>query len=116
MSPADVAYLDMKFDADSPLGLTWAKGVTTLQDAYGWEPTTIIDGVDEQRILGVEAPLWSETARDLGDIEQLAFPRIGAIAEIAWSPASTRDQAGFEARTAASIPRWTAAGIAVPAH
>ncbi len=114
MSPADVAYLDMKFDADSRLGLTWAKGVTTLHDAYEWEPATIIDGVDEQRILGVEAPLWSETARDLGDIEQLAFPRIGAIAEIAWSPAAAHDWSGFEQRTAAMIPRWKNAGINVP--
>ncbi|WP_052226283.1 family 20 glycosylhydrolase [Microbacterium mangrovi] len=114
MSPADVAYLDMKFDADSPLGLTWAKGVTTMQDAYGWEPTAILDGVDPDRILGVEAPLWSETARDLADIEQLAFPRIGAIAEIAWSPAGAHDAAGFEARTAALISRWKAAGIRIP--
>ena len=114
MSPADVAYLDMKFDADSRLGLTWARGVTTLHDAYGWEPTAILDGVGDEQILGVEAPMWAETVRDLSDIEQLAFPRIGAIAEIAWSPAARRDWAGFEARTAAAIPRWKAAGISVP--
>ncbi|HKT58312.1 MAG TPA: family 20 glycosylhydrolase [Microbacterium sp.] len=114
LSPADVAYLDMKFDALSPLGLVWAKGVTTLRDAYDWEPTAILDGVGEQQILGIEAPLWSETARDLGDLEQLAFPRIGAIAEIAWSPAAAHDWDSFAARIAGLVPRWRSAGIRIP--
>ena len=114
LSPADAIYLDMKFDADSPLGLLWANGVTTLQDAYDWEPSAVLDGVDERQILGIEAPLWGETTRDLADIEQLAFPRIAAAAEIAWSDAASRDWPSFEARVGGLIPRWRAAGIRVP--
>lgn len=59
LSPADAIYLDMKFDADSPLGLTWARGVTTARRAYEWDPAEVVDGVADEQILGVEAPLWT---------------------------------------------------------
>ena len=81
LSPADVAYLDMKY-VDDPqnalghtLGLDWAKGPTTLDEAYLWEPSSIIPGVDERDILGVEAPIWTETLASISDVEFMAFPR-----------------------------------------
>jgi len=114
LSPADAIYLDMKFDADAPLGLTWA-GVTRVRRAYEWDPATVIEGVTDAGILGVEAPLWSETARSLADIDALAFPRIAAAAEAAWSPAlgtsPLRTWDSFAARVGALGPLWTSQGI-----
>ena len=86
LSPADVAYLDIKYDAATELGLDWAKGPTSLDDAAAWEPTEIIPGIGEAEILGIEAPVWTETLVTIDDVELLAFPRLAAIAEIAWSP------------------------------
>jgi len=115
LSPADAIYLDMKFDAASPLGLTWARGVTSVQRAYDWDPAAVIDGVTDADILGVEAPLWTETVRDLDDIDALAFPRIAAAAEAAWSPAAgsiaERAWPSFRARVGALGPLWRRAGI-----
>lgn len=115
LSPADAIYLDMKYDAETPIGLAWANGPTSVERAYSWEPGDIIDGVDESDILGVEAPLWAETVRDLGDIDLLAFPRIAAAAEAAWSPATgtipQRAWASFRERVGALGPLWTSLGI-----
>ncbi len=115
LSPADAVYLDMKFDADSPLGLTWARGVTTAQRAYAWEPSDVVAGLADRDILGVEAPLWSETVRDLTDIDALAFPRLAAAAEAAWSPATSasplRTWESFRERVGTLGPLWTALGI-----
>ena len=92
MSPADVAYLDMEYvdDPQGPLGgrlgLDWAKGPTSLDEAYKWDPAAIVPGVGDEEILGVEAPLWTETIRAHSELEFMAFPRILAIAEIGWSP------------------------------
>ncbi|WEG08034.1 family 20 glycosylhydrolase [Microbacterium horticulturae] len=117
LSPADAIYLDMKLTADSPTGLTWANGPTSVHDAYAWEPTAIIDGIGEADILGVEAPLWTETVRTPGDIDAQAFPRIAAAAEAAWSPAAAaavpeRTWDSFRARVGALGPLWRAQGIA----
>ncbi|MDQ0893117.1 family 20 glycosylhydrolase [Agromyces ramosus] len=106
LSPADVAYLDMKYvdDPQGPLGgrlgLDWAKGPTTLDEAYAWEPTTIVPGLAEADILGIEAPIWTETIGSLSEVEFMLFPRIAAIAEVAWSPRSPRDRESFFTRVA----------------
>lgn len=117
LSPADAVYLDMKPTADSLLGLTWADGPTSLARAYDWEPTRVVDGVDEPAILGIEAPLWTETVATLDDIDALAFPRIAAAAEIAWSPPSGADRSwdSFRTRVGGLGPLWTTLGIRFPA-
>ena len=106
MSPANQAYLDMKYDQNTPLGLDWA-GYIEVQTAYNWNPATRVANVGEQSILGVEAPLWSETLRTLDDIEFMAFPRLPAIAELGWSPATTHNWPSFASRLGAYGPRWT---------
>lgn len=115
LSPSDAVYLDMKYDAGTALGLEWANGPTSVERAYSWEPGGIIEGVGEQDILGVEAPLWTETVRNLADIDELAFPRIAAAAEAAWSPATgtipERSWESFRARVGELGPLWTRLGI-----
>lgn len=111
MSAADVAYLDMKYSDDFPLGLTWA-GVIDVRTAYDWEPTDVLD-VPDSAIIGVEAPLWSETTRTISDVERLVFPRAAAQAEIAWSPqtAPERTWESFRTRLATLAPLWETADI-----
>lgn len=105
MSPANKAYLDMKYDANTPLGLQWA-GFIEVRDAYEWDPGNHLEGVGEESVLGVEAPLWSETLRTLDDIEFMAFPRLPALAELGWSPRATHDWGSFSQRLAEQGPRW----------
>jgi hexosaminidase len=111
MSPADRTYLDMKYDASTPLGLDWA-GYLDVDRAYGWDPAERLPGVGEQGLLGVEAALWAETLRSLADVQTMTFPRLPAIAEVAWSPRAARDWSSFRRRLAAFGPRWAAQGIA----
>jgi hexosaminidase len=110
MSPANKAYLDMKYTASTVLGQDWA-GLIEVQTAYGWDPGTLVTGVPESAVLGVEAPLWSETLRSLDDIEFMAFPRLPAIAELGWSPTSTHNWTSFRARLGGYGPRWTLQGV-----
>lgn len=110
LSPADRAYLDMKYDTDTPLGLSWA-GYVEVQRSYDWDPGTYLPGVPESAVLGVEAPLWTETLSEPGELEFMAFPRLPGIAELGWSPAATHDWDGYRQRLAAQAPRWEALGI-----
>jgi hexosaminidase len=111
LSPADRSYLDMKYDASSPVGLSWA-GYVPVARAYGWDPATHLPGVDPDAIAGVESPLWTETARSRADLEFLAFPRLAVIAEIGWSPAPRQDWTAFRERLAGQAGRWDALGVA----
>jgi hexosaminidase len=110
MSPATRAYLDIKYDAATPLGLDWA-GLVEVPDAYAWDPATQLPGMGEGNILGVEALLWSETLRSRADADYLAFPRLLGLAEIGWSPAAGRSWEEYRARLAAHGPRLAAMGV-----
>lgn len=113
MSPANLTYLDMKYSANVPatLGLSWA-GLIEEQKAYNWDPATLIPArgtlpaVTESDIIGVEAPLWSETLVTQNDIEYMTYPRLPALAEVAWSPQANRVYADFSTRLAAQAARW----------
>ena len=81
-SPARTAYLDQKYDQSTPIGLAWA-GFVEVEDAYSWDP--VPEGIPEQDVLGVEAPLWTETVDSRADIDLLMFPRLLGHAEIGWT-------------------------------
>jgi len=108
LAPANRCYLDQKYDSGTPLGLTWA-GPTSVESAYEWDPAGY--GVPDDRVEGVEAPLFSETLATMGDIEQMAFPRLPGIAEIGWSPWAAHDWSSYRRRLAAQAPRWEAMGL-----
>ncbi|SCL70138.1 family 20 glycosylhydrolase [Micromonospora chersina] len=110
LSPGNRVYLDMKYAADTPIGHDWA-GLIDVHRAYDWDPGTHLTGVPAEAVLGVEAPLWTESVTTLAEVEFMLFPRLPAVAELGWSPRSTHDWAGFRERLAGHGPRWTAAGI-----
>jgi hexosaminidase len=110
LSPADRSYLDMKYDKDTKLGLAWA-GYVSVQRSYDWNPAAYLDGVPQESVLGVEAPLWSETLTDSDEIEQMAFPRLPGVAELGWSPAATHDWDAYRVRLGAQGPRLSALGV-----
>src|SRR5262249_51465678 len=72
MSPANKAYLDMKYTSSTPLGQDWA-GLIEVRDAYNWDPGAFLHNVKESSVLGAEAPLWTETIVTMSDIEYMAF-------------------------------------------
>lgn len=110
MAPADHAYLDMKYTHKTPLGQDWA-AIVEARRAYDWDPAKLITGVGEGDVLGVEAPIWTETMKTLSELEYMAYPRLPGIAEIGWSPASSHSWSGYRSRIAAQGPRWVAGSV-----
>ena len=109
LSPANKIYLDMKYDGSSPLGLDWA-GLISVKDSYDWEPGNFMEGLEESDILGIEAPLWTETVQTMKDIEYMTFPRLLGVAELAWSPkGQSWDE--YRQRLATHAKRMEAMGI-----
>lgn len=110
LSPARKAYLDMKYDSTTTLGLHWA-GYIEVDTAYAWDPATYVPGISKSSILGVEAPLWSETITNSDEIEYLTFPRLPGYAEIGWTPAPLRSWDEYKTRLAKHGARFEALGI-----
>ncbi len=102
MSPAKKAYLDMQYDTLSKHGLHWAAYIPT-DTAYIWTPEEY-EGVPLENILGIEAPLWSETISTIEELEYLAFPRAIGYAELSWTPKENRDWDTYKVRLAKQAP------------
>lgn len=100
MSPCKYAYTDMKYDSTTVLGLSWAAYIE-VDDAYNWDPASLVPEIRKENITGVEAPLWAETVTNLKEVEYLAFPRLPGYAEIGWTPAEMRSWDEYRVRLAA---------------
>ena len=110
MSPATKIYLDMQYDSTTPLGLDWAAYIEA-DSAYLWDPANMIDGIGRSDILGIEAPLWTETIVEMDDIEYMVFPRLAGYAEIGWTAPASRAWPEYRKRLGAHAERFHAMGI-----
>ena len=105
MSPASRAYLDMKYDSTTELGLKWA-GLIEVDHGYNWDPATMVPGLGQESILGIESPLWTETVTNIDELEYLVFPRLLGYAEIGWTPAENRNWDDYKARLGNQAKRF----------
>jgi hexosaminidase len=110
MSPGANAYLDMQYDANTKLGLHWA-GYIEVDKGYKWDPATLVPGIGRENILGIEAPLWSETITNMNELEYMVFPRLPGYAEIGWSAPAKRSWDEYKVRLGSHGERFKALQI-----
>jgi hexosaminidase len=131
MAPGPFAYLDMA-QKSGERGHFWA-GIVTTEKIYSFDPLINPALTKEQlnNILGVEACLWTEFCTERPDIlkkmnmdensaliagiknvpapegftEYQTFPRLCALAEVAWTPREKRNPDNFRKRLAQHLCR-----------
>ena len=109
MTPQTCCYLDYHQDDNwfnEPSG--WI-GTVTLRTAYGLEP--IPQGLAEEHqanILGAQGNLWCDRNVNFDSAGYQLFPRALALAEVGWSPPSTRDYRSLTERILLHLPRLAA--------
>ena len=103
LSPGKKAYLDMQYDTLSKYGLHWA-GYIPVDTGYVWTPERYVKGINKENILGIEAPLWSETVSNMDEVEYLAFPRMIGYSELSWSTEENRNWENYKVRLGNQAP------------
>jgi hexosaminidase len=61
-----------------------------VSSAYNWNPGGFVTGVTDRNVIGVEGAMWGETVANLASADYMVFPRLLALAEVAWSPRARR--------------------------
>lgn len=95
MTPARALYL-IRYQ-----GPQWFEPITyfgnnTLKDVYDYEPVqSDWKPQYESLLMGVQGSLWTEFCNTPQDVDYLLFPRLAAVAEIAWSEKDKRDWPHF---------------------
>lgn len=95
MTPARIMYL-IRYQ-----GPQWFEPVTyfgnnTLKDVFDYEPVQKNWKPEYASLLmGVQASLWTEFCNKPEDVDYLVFPRLAALAEVAWTQPGRKDWSGF---------------------
>jgi hexosaminidase len=110
LSPAPDLYFDhWQSPGDTSPGRS---DTLSLKDVYLFNP--LPDSIlPEQRkhVLGVQANLWTEFMRSEARVTYMAYPRVAALAEVAWSPSRRIDWEDFEKRLDPQLRRYATLGI-----
>jgi len=117
MAPHLSTYFDYP-QTDDPLEPQGQPGGTvTLADVYAFDPlagslpTADPAGDTRPGVLGTQAQLWTEYAPTPEHVTYLTYPRLCALAEVAWSD-GPRDLAEFQVRLVRHRERLGALGVA----
>jgi hexosaminidase len=82
-------------------------GYTPLEETYSYEPVPAALPADKHKyILGAQANLWTEYVKNPSKVEYMVFPRMSALSEVLWSPASKRNWKSFEKKIPAIFNRY----------
>jgi hexosaminidase len=99
MTPTSHTYFDYYQSADTAAEPPAIGGFLPLDSVYAFEPVPPALGPAEApHVLGAQGQVWTEYIRHPKNVEYMAYPRLLAIAEVAWTPRERKDFADFRAR------------------
>ncbi|MCY2928536.1 MAG: family 20 glycosylhydrolase [Planctomycetota bacterium] len=112
MSPVSHCYLDY-CQADDPATEPLSIGnFLPLETAYAFEPIPAGLAPDKLRhVLGTQGNVWTEFIETPEYADYMTFPRLTALAEVAWSPTARRDWTDFRRRLKTHLQRLDALGV-----
>jgi hexosaminidase len=116
LSPADRMYLDYPAGLGEP-GAPWEGnigGPVSVEKIVAWEPMPAGLSTEQQaHVAGIEAALWTEFVRSEAYFEYMLYPRMAAVAEVAWRMKANSTPAAFAERVVPHVERWKALGRTV---
>jgi hexosaminidase len=100
-------YLDFVQKDSHQYGRKWAGAFSPLEDVYGFT----LDGLNipsdqNNLVLGIQANLWTETVHNEQRLDFLLFPRIAAVAEVAWTQENHKNYEHFLSRLEQHLPLY----------
>ncbi len=111
MAPGHTLYLDF-LQTDLPGEPPGRPKFTPMQKIYAFDPVPEqLTPEQRKHVLGVQANVWTEHMRLFERVQHNVFPRMAALAEIAWSPVEGKNYDDFLARLPAQLQRYKALGI-----
>jgi hexosaminidase len=106
MAPWHSTYLDYYQSEDREKEPLAIGGFLPLEKVYAFDPVSAqIKPQDAHHVLGVQAQLWTEYIPNPAHVEYMAFPRLCALSEVAWTPLAVKDYASFSVRLKAHLAR-----------
>ena len=112
MSPLADCYFDHYQSQDHSKEPHAIGGYLPLHQVYAFEPIpTNLPSAYEPHILGAQANVWTEYMPSFKHVEYMVFPRLCALAEVVWSPKTSRNWDDFSRRVRVDCARLDQLGV-----
>ncbi len=112
MAPHTFTYLDYYQSEDHQAEPPAFRETLTLSTVYDYEPVPAALSAEAARhVLGTQGQLWSEYMPNSRQVEYQAFPRLCALAEVAWTPREHKNYGVFLEHLAPHLDRLDALGV-----
>jgi hexosaminidase len=112
MTPSSHVYFDYYQSRDRSQEPLAIGGFTPLEKVYAFEPVSAeLTREEAGHVLGAQANVWTEYMKTSEHVEYMVFPRLLALAEVVWSPRTSRSWPHFLGRLPAHLSRLDALGV-----
>jgi len=106
MTPTSNTYFDYYQSADTLTEPLAIGGFLPLDSVYVYEPIPpALDSAQAKHVLGTQGQIWTEYDATPKDVEYQLFPRLVALAEVAWTPRELKNVGDFHARLERQLER-----------
>ena len=98
MAPNSHTYFDY-YQADPKKEPLAIGGFLPLEKVYSYNPIPeVLTKEQSAHVLGVQAQIWTEYILTPESVEYMAYPRVCALSEVAWTPLSRKEYKIFYSR------------------
>lgn len=98
MTPGSPMYFD-SYQSNPMYEPEAIGGFNPIEKVYAYEPIAKgIADANKKHVLGVQANVWAEYIPTIEHVEYMAYPRVLALSEVAWTAPEQKDWSGFEKR------------------
>ncbi|MBB1286885.1 family 20 glycosylhydrolase [Flavisolibacter sp. BT320] len=106
MSPYSHMYFD-GYQAESKIEPQAIGYWVPLDTAYAFDPRhPQMSDDDAKRLLGVQANVWTEFIKTEPYFQYMVYPRMDALAEVAWTPREKKNFTQFQQRLQTQLKRY----------
>ena len=112
MAPTGTMYLNSYQGPQWQEPIQAFNGSNTLKSIYQYEPIERYWTMSmRSHLLGLQAVLWTEFCEKKEDVDYLLYPRLGAVAEVAWSAPIVKRWERFLGALDSYQERWEIGGV-----
>ena len=109
LCPRIPLYFDFVQDSSHTVGRKWKTSYAGLGNLYMFDAGSFLSKSQQNKVLGIQANVWTEVIATTQRPDYMIFPRISALAEAAWS--ERKNYANYLDRLKTHLPLYEQKGI-----
>ncbi|WP_353140552.1 family 20 glycosylhydrolase [Pseudopedobacter sp.] len=111
MSPSEFMYLDFYQGEPHLEPYSYSSRILPIQKVYSYEPIPDeLNASERKYIKGVQSNVWTEHIHSEDAVQYMMYPRVAAVAEVAWTSPRLKNWEDFSSRVEYEFANYEKSG------